>query len=365
MWPAPRFLEWPDSRRHGNGQAHRHPNPRRRSALPRLEALEDRTVLSTLTVTSSVDDVPGSLREAIKNTNSGDTINFAPSLNGQTITLNKTSGELLITKSLDIEGPAKGQLTISGGGVSRVFEIGSGAIVTLAHLTIANGQTSSTGTSGGALGGGGILNDAGATLNLTRSSLVNNKAIAGADLDVFGGGLLNLGTANVVSSTFTGNQALKGGGGSFFGGSVGGGIDNFGGGTLTVTDSTFVRNQALGTGPGNFGIGGAIENNAGLDLAHPSNAIITGSVFTGNRAGGDTGVKGNGGALDNEGTWANMIISNSRIVSNQSGGETSASGIGGGLMNFAGSTMTILDSTLSDNLATGGAQFDAERRRHR
>src|SRR4051794_11617750 len=120
---------------------------------PRLEALEDRTVLSTLTVTNNQDNgAVGSLRYEISNASSGDTINFARSLTGRTITL--TTGDLAITKSLDIEGPANGRLTISGGG-SRVFEIGSGATVTLAHLTIANGVVS------GELGGGGILNDAG------------------------------------------------------------------------------------------------------------------------------------------------------------------------------------------------------------
>ena len=63
----------------------------------------------------------------------------------------------------------------------------------------------------GDLGGGGILNDAGASLNLTSLCCVNNQATAGPNLDVFGGGLLNLGTANVTSCTFTGNQALGGG----------------------------------------------------------------------------------------------------------------------------------------------------------
>ena len=63
----------------------------------------------------------------------------------------------------------------------------------------------------GELGGGGILNDAGATLNLTSCAVINNQATAGASLDVFGGGLLNLGTAIVTFSTFTGNKAMGGG----------------------------------------------------------------------------------------------------------------------------------------------------------
>ena len=279
----------------------------------------------------------------------GSTIVFDHSLDGQTITL--TSGPLNVNKSLDIEGPGASHLTISGNSASRVFDISNGATVTIAGLTIANGATV------GGLGGGGILNEAGATLTLSHSALTDNTATAASDtVDVFGGGLLNEGSATVVSSTFSGNQALGGGGGSFFGGSVGGGIDNFGGATLTVTDSTFVDNQALGTGAGNFGIGGAIENNAGLDLAHPSTATITNSVFTENLAGGGAGVAGNGGALDNEGPGATMTLSNSTVLRQPvRRRRTGASASAAAIMNYAGSTFTLLDSTLIGNVAGGGA----------
>src|SRR5215472_7882929 len=74
--------------------------------LPRLDRMEDRTLLSTVTVLNNHDSGPGSLRAAIAAASSGQTINFAPSLDGQTITL--TSGELDITRSLDIEGPGAG-----------------------------------------------------------------------------------------------------------------------------------------------------------------------------------------------------------------------------------------------------------------
>src|SRR5437763_1437636 len=92
--------------------------------VPRLEALEDRTVPSTLTVTNNLDTGvagDGSLRGAIAAAQSGDALNFAPSLLGQTITL--TGGELTITKSLDIEGPGPKQLTVSRHGTSRVIAI--------------------------------------------------------------------------------------------------------------------------------------------------------------------------------------------------------------------------------------------------
>src|SRR6516165_4327958 len=92
---------------------------RRPSLVPRLLVLEDRTLPSTLTVLNNADSGDGSLRAAISVAQSGDQIVFDPSLHGQTITL--TSGQLAITKSLDIEGPGADQLSISGNHQSRIF----------------------------------------------------------------------------------------------------------------------------------------------------------------------------------------------------------------------------------------------------
>ena len=140
-------------------------------SAPRLEALEARMVLSTLTVTSAADDgSSGTLRTLIGAASPGSTIVFDHRLVGQTITLK--SGALELTKNVDIEGPGASQLTISGNSASRVFDVNSGATVTIAGLTIANGATV------GGLGGGGILNEAGATLTLNHSALTNNTATA-------------------------------------------------------------------------------------------------------------------------------------------------------------------------------------------
>src|SRR5262245_4173694 len=70
---------------------------------PRLEALEDRLLPSTLAVLNVNDSGPGSLRADIAAAHSGDTIVIDSSLRSQNITL--TSGELVIDKDLDIEGP--------------------------------------------------------------------------------------------------------------------------------------------------------------------------------------------------------------------------------------------------------------------
>src|SRR5262249_27194745 len=87
---------------------------------PRLEVLEGRDVPSTLHVTSLGDQGPGTLRYEIALANSGDTIDFVtgtstkknappPSPLSGTITL--VSGELVISKSLTINGD--GQVVIA------------------------------------------------------------------------------------------------------------------------------------------------------------------------------------------------------------------------------------------------------------
>ena len=107
--------------------------------VPRLEEFECRTLLSTLTVLNDADSGSGSLRDTIAAASSGDTINFDPSLRDHTITL--TSGELVLNKSLDIEGLGASHLTISGNDASRVFDIiGVGWTVTLADLAIVHGR---------------------------------------------------------------------------------------------------------------------------------------------------------------------------------------------------------------------------------
>jgi hypothetical protein len=351
---------------------------RSRAQAPRrarlaLEALEGRALPSTFTVSNLLDNTdPGSLRWAVGQANSNpgpDTVVFASGVSG---TLALTGGELLITDSVTINGPGASLLTVSGNNASRVFDVSNSATVTLAGLTIANGSVTGhddTGTPITSYGGGGILNQAGSTLTLNQDTLSNNTATAAStSVDVFGGCLLNEGRATVTSCTFSSNEATGGGGPSFFGGSEGGAIDNFGGAILSVADSTFTANQALGASSGgaanNFGIGGAIENNAGLQTvsngvlltqpATPSMATISNCTFTGNMASGGAGVLGNGGALDNEGTGATMTVSGSTFNNNQSVGGDGAGSIGGAIMNLADSTLTVTNSSFSGNEALGG-----------
>ena len=106
-------LARPDGKSHATQYAHGHEQPRRRL---------------------------GSLRAEIAAAHSGDTIAFAYGLRGQTITL--TTGELDITTSLKIDGPGATFLSVSGGGSSRVFEVGQNATVSISSLTITGGLRS-------------------------------------------------------------------------------------------------------------------------------------------------------------------------------------------------------------------------------
>jgi hypothetical protein len=331
----------------------RHDRTLRARLVPRLEALEDRLVPSTLTVTTTADTGvagDGSLRGAIAAAHSGDTINFDPRLAGQTITL--MHGQLSVSKNLDIEGLGANQLTVSGNNASRVFDVSNNATVTIAGLTIANGRVVDD-------GGGGISNEAGSSLTLRNDTFSNNQAQG------IGGALWNQdgATATISNSTFAGNKAI--GFLGFFGpgnaGTEGGAIDDDG--AATVTNSTFTNNQAIA------GAGGVSEEGDGGAIAVDGSLTASGCTFTGNQALGgpvDNGVthlsQGLGGAIvvfD-----ASATISNSTFSGNEAVGGAGATsqptprsfvGVGGGVVVFAGGTLSVSGSSFDHNLAIGGA----------
>jgi len=194
---------------------------RSRSVLLALMMISGTTAAAaTISVTNTNDSGPGSLRQAIADAVSGDTITFSLPANS-IITL--TSDELLINKNLTIAGLGANLLTIqrsSAAGIPqfRIFNVTGNIDVTITGLTISKGTTSGTTSSFT----GGILND-GATLTITNSTISGNE-----------GGIYNdnNGTTTIINSTISANPT--------------GGIYNRSG-TVTITNSTIAGNQEGGS----------------------------------------------------------------------------------------------------------------------
>ena len=186
---------------------------------------------TTLIVSNTSDNGPGSLRQSLADATDGDTID-ATGISG-VITL--TSGELLVDKSVTINGAGADVLAVDGNATSRVFQITSGQTVTIADLTIRNGHAPGT-------DGGGILNDA--TLTITNCTVSGNTGR-------FGGGAFNSGTLTIVNCTVSGNTAVNG---NKLPGE-GAGTYNADASTLTITNSTFSGNVAAAYGGASFNTG--------------------------------------------------------------------------------------------------------------
>ena len=219
---------------------------------------------TTITVNTNADednsDGDCSLREAIRAANTNlavdacpagsatgeDTIGFALDSSATTITVGSRLHVTRGAAGLVIDGGQAADLTVSGGGTSGVFEIGSGAKVAMEGITISDGFASRS--------AGGAIDNLG-TLALTDSTVSGNTA-------EYGGGILNDGDLTLVNSTVSGNTAAQ----------SGGGIANFNdpGDTAKIENSTIAGNTASGgTGGGILGTGGpmVIENSTVTDNA--------------------------------------------------------------------------------------------------
>lgn len=222
----------------------------------------------TFTVTNLEDNGPGSLRQAITDANSNagiDTIDLQ-GLNG---TIALTSGALQISESVNVNGPGANQLTLNGGGTTQGFVISplnnnSPLVANISNLTVANGFSSDCGgniyganvelslsqvaiTGGTSMNGGGVCLRGG-KLNVSQSTVDNNKAYSG------NGGGIRIEAAeavNIINSTISENEALSGGGISLTGT------------TANIVNSTISHNTATN--------GGGIHNET---IANLRNTIV-------------------------------------------------------------------------------------------
>ncbi|HEX4946308.1 MAG TPA: choice-of-anchor Q domain-containing protein [Blastocatellia bacterium] len=186
---------------------------------------------ATFNVTNNNDAGAGSLRDAVTQANGAagaDTITFAANVTG-TITL--TTGELVITEALTINGPGANLLTISGNNASRVFYVSWNVAVTITGLTLTRGN----GEGANDAGSGGSIYSRGA-LTLTNCHITGNTA------NFTGGGVALQNAEGIFTGcTFSNNTAGSEGGGIFYQGG-----DN----TLTLVNCTITGNQANGNGRG-------------------------------------------------------------------------------------------------------------------
>jgi hypothetical protein len=176
---------------------------------PTLLVLEDRKLLSSIIVNNPTDiPVVGQidLRQAIAQANTtggGHTIAFDKKVfnTPQTITLGGTQLELSdTTGTVTITGPKAG-VTVSGGGISRVFLVDKGVTTTLDGLTITGGMTGSR--------GGGVYQEGG-TATLTSCTVSGNSAANGGGVFTTGfsyPGLKSYGVATLSNCTVSGNSA--------------------------------------------------------------------------------------------------------------------------------------------------------------
>ena len=242
-----------------SGESRRAEDRRRRRLRPTLLLLEERKLLSAIVVDNPTDTpVTGhiDLRQAIgmANTNGGiETITFDSTVFGTAQTIELASGQLELSDTTGTEtitGPSGG-LTVSGGGLSRVFQVDEGVTASITGLTITGGRTAGN--------GGGVSNSG--TLTMTGCSVSGNTAVYGAGT-ADGGGIYNNGILSLTGSTITANSAS-----GYYFASYGGGL--FNSGTLTVTGSTITANFARYPG------GGGIQNDGGA-------ATLTDTIVTEN-----------------------------------------------------------------------------------
>ncbi len=408
-------------RTHNNNRIGKHARkslPSRRRVLE-LEALEGRLVLSTYTVTSPNDSGTGTLRQAILDAEmdeTADTIDFAASLAGDTITLTSNdtttaygpTALVISNGNITIDGSGAPLLQISGDNARRIFAVSSSSTLTLENITLtgglaqggAGGSGGVSGSSGAGGGGGGGAGLGGAifnegTLNVVQSTLSGNTAIGGSSAlagTQFGGG----GGGSAIYNGGVGADYGAGGGGGV-GGSGGGASGNTGGsgganqsgtqaaagssgtlggggggGSKAVAGGDGTAASAIGLGGGGGGGGGETTNvngGAGGAGGFGAGGGGGGGAESNDGTGGAGGAGGFGGGGGGGGIYSYTGDTGAGGVGgfgggNGNGGGTSSggkkggggAGMGGAIFNDGG-TVTITNSTLTGNTAQGGTGF--------
>ncbi|CAH0998942.1 hypothetical protein LEM8419_00237 [Neolewinella maritima] len=340
------------------------------------------SLAATLPVTSTADDGDGTLRQAVRQAQPGDTIVFAARTDRRAITLRTV---INIEKDLVVLGNGMDATYLRGNNTNRAFSVRKGASVVIKDLRIYDGLERI---------GGGLRVRATSTLEIERVYIYD--CIANGPVATQGGGAVyNEGVLTIKASKLMNNAATgpAGSGGAVFNalgatltimGSriernvanrAGGGIeDASGSGSMVLISETRINRNVVNTAPGNGGgihigsdgdltlIGGTIDlNEAGQEGGGVWNGTgtltIQNTLVRQNVAKGKAADNG-GGGLYNNGGGTIVLSDNARILNNKA---TGMSGSGGGILNNTGATLRITDSQVSGNEANraGGGIEDA------
>lgn len=207
-------------------------------------------VATDMAVANTDDSGEGSLRQALLDAGDGDVID----LSEVTGTITLESG-LVVEKDVEIRGSGTDGIVIDGNSAGRVFEISTGATVSISDVTVTNGLVADS--------GGGIANAG--DLTLERVTVKGNQTTGGP-----GGGIYNTGALTMTNCTVSGNVASG----------EGGGIYNMSGSTLTLNNCTIALNES------SSGSIGGLYNGGDLDI---SNTLISDNTSADTGGSGTTG----------------------------------------------------------------------------
>lgn len=328
--------------------------------------------MKVIVVTNTNDTGVGSLREAIEDANSGDTIKFSPNLSDRTITLTSPL-QIDAGKDLTIDGGAS-NLTIDGNNRTRILDVNSNqdftTELTVKNLTLADGYTNERGAAikteykgsiavlnvtfenNVADGGGGAIDVAWeGNLEVTDSRFEENRATRGNDER--GGGAISFlspGNISIIGSDFIGNEGINGG------------AINSLNGNMTIVDSEFIDNRTIAatydTGnPNPFlrGFGGAIfaDRASSIKDADGGAIAIDNSTFKNNQG------RGEGGAVylytggKDRVSIDESTFKNNEVLALPNGGNKGHGGAVVVMSNEVNRGLSITDSNFADNIAAG------------
>ena len=313
------------------------------------------TAQASITVANQNDSGGGSLRQAIAEAPSGETI----VLPAGTYTL--TSGALSIVKAVTISGHSAADTTVRAGGAFSVFNVSGSFAATISGVTIRDGNP----PPGPVVLGGGVKST-GANLTLRSVVLTHNTANANGAPGSSGGVALGGavfaegGTLSLLESNVTGNLATANGGSEKAGGvPLGGGV--YANGALTVLNSSFSGNTAIalgGGGPSNAGQDGGVALGGGLyavpegQSSNLAGLTVTGNVADASGGAGGSGGVGLGGGVYVGATMPALAFANSTIAANLTRVQGAAGVALGGGVYASGSppgSVSLLSITVSGN----------------